>query len=88
MNSDASGWVTPSLLMRDRFSALSIRGRAGIGKKLLVQGLAETINTGKLANADDIVGDHGYGLLDSPYLNVFDEGWLCESICKPSCRQI
>lgn len=54
--------------------ALSLKGAAGAGKKMLAQGLAETLVAPALATADDLVGAYQYGLLASPFL-VVNEGW-------------
>lgn len=54
--------------------ALSIAGKAGSGKKMLVQGLAECLRLPKLATTEDLVGNYGYGLFQSPFL-VVNEGW-------------
>lgn len=54
--------------------ALSLAGRSGVGKKLLVQGLAECLSKPALADANDIVSNNQYGLLESPFL-VVNEGW-------------
>ncbi len=55
--------------------ALSIRGPAGSGKKMLVRGLSECLKLPRVATSDDLVGDCNYGLLQSPFLSI-DEGWV------------
>ena len=55
--------------------ALSIKGRAGSGKKMLAQGLAECLGGPKLASSVDLVGDWNYALMETPFL-VIDEGWV------------
>lgn len=54
--------------------ALSIVGAPKIGKKLLVNGLTECLETPNMAFAEDLVGDYQSGLLDSPFL-IVNEGW-------------
>lgn len=54
--------------------ALSIKGGAGIGKKMLVQGLAECLERPALADVNDMVTQYQYGLRESPFL-VVNEGW-------------
>jgi len=55
--------------------ALSIVGKAGSGKKLLVVGLSECLKQPRIASSEDMVGDNNYGLLASPFLSI-DEGWV------------
>lgn len=54
--------------------AMSIAGKAGSGKKMLAQGLAECLRMPKLATTEDLTGNYGYGLFQSPFL-VVNEGW-------------
>lgn len=54
--------------------ALSLEGKKGSGKKMLVQGLAECLEIPEVATARDLVSDHQEGLLRSPFV-VVDEGW-------------
>lgn len=68
-------WIAWSLAFDEGpICALSIKGKAGAGKKLLAQGLAECLAVPKLAGASDIIGKFQYGLLGSPFLLV-DENW-------------
>ena len=55
-------------------AALSLVGAPGAGKKMFVQGLAETLERPALASHEDLTSGTGYGLLQSPYL-VVNEGW-------------
>jgi hypothetical protein len=61
--------------------ALSLEGRAGSGKKMLVEGLKECLELPAAAGAEDLVGDYQYGLLNSPFL-VVNEGWPTKSASK------
>lgn len=54
--------------------ALSLEGRAGSGKQLFVQALAECLEVPATATAADLTSDYQYGLLESPFLAV-NEGW-------------
>lgn len=54
--------------------AISLVGPPGAGKKLFVQGLAEILETPRLASAEDLVGTYQYGLKVSPFV-VVNEGW-------------
>jgi hypothetical protein len=68
-------WIQWSLAFDEGpICALSIEGSAGVGKKLFVQGLAECLETPRVADATDLVGRYSYGLLESPFL-VVNEGW-------------
>lgn len=53
--------------------ALSMSGAAGVGKKMLAQGLCETLQLPKMASTSDL-SDVSYKLVQSPFL-VVDEGW-------------
>lgn len=71
----ACRWIAWALAFDEGdICALSIVGSPGAGKKLLVQGLAETLAVPDLATDKDLVGTHQYGLLKSPFLSV-NEGW-------------
>lgn len=50
--------------------ALSLSGAPTSGKGMLLQGLKECIDTGKLATGSDLVAQHGTGLMESPFLSV------------------
>lgn len=52
---------------------LSITGDPDVGKKMLMMGLAECLDTNYLATADDLFGDWNDGLLRSPFVWT-DEG--------------
>lgn len=68
-------WIQWALAFEEGpIAALSINGAPSSGKKLLVQGLAECLEVPALADAEDIVGDYSYGLLETPFL-VVNEGW-------------
>lgn len=54
--------------------ALSIKAEQGVGKKLLVQGLAECLEVPCVASAADLTSNYQYGLLASPFL-VVNEGF-------------
>lgn len=54
--------------------ALSLKGAAGAGKKMLALGLAECVSTETVATANDLMADFQPGLFESPFL-VVDEGW-------------
>lgn len=54
--------------------ALSIAGPAGSGKKMLVQGLCETLRRPRMATQADLVGNVQYNLFNTPFL-VVNEGW-------------
>lgn len=72
---DLCRWIGFALAFTDGpICALSLKGAAGAGKKMLVQGLAECLTVPALASAKDLTTDYAYGLLKSPFL-VVDEGW-------------
>lgn len=72
---DAKRWIAYSLAFQEGpICAMSIMGGQGVGKKLLVRGLAECLRNPVTAKEDDITGDYQYGLLKSPFL-VVNEGW-------------
>lgn len=54
--------------------ALSIEADPGVGKKLLTQGFAETLENPCVATGSDLTGQYQYGILESPFL-VINEGW-------------
>lgn len=71
----AAAWIGHALAWEDGpICALSIVGKAGAGKKMLVQGLAECLETPAWAPAEELVGDTQYQLMKSPFL-VVNEGW-------------
>lgn len=71
----AEQWIGHALAFDEGpVCAISITGDPGAGKKMFVEGLAETLLRPALATADDLVGDWGYGLFNSPFL-VINEGW-------------
>lgn len=73
---DALRWIAWSLAFDEGpICAMSIEGRQGSGKKMLVQGLGECLRIPRVATSEDMVGDYNYGLLETPYLSV-DEGWV------------
>jgi hypothetical protein len=63
--------------------ALSLVGSPGAGKKLFVQGLAETLERPELASADSMIGNFQYGLMKSPYICV-NEGWPRTAVKHPA----
>jgi len=68
-------WIQWALAFEEgKICALSIEGTQGLGKGLLVQGLAECMTVPKFATAMDLVSPYQYGLLESPFL-VVNEGW-------------
>lgn len=68
-------WLAWALAFEDGpICALSLEGKAGSGKKMLVQGLAECLELPEVATSNDIVGKHQEGLLRSPFV-VVDEGF-------------
>jgi hypothetical protein len=70
----AERWIGLALAIeRGPICALSIAGDPGIGKKMLVQGLAECFTHENYATAS-IFGDYQYGLDSTPILNV-NEHW-------------
>jgi len=72
---DLNEWIAWALAFEQgSICALSISGSPGVGKKLLLQGLAETLETCEIATAEDMTGTFNYGLFRTPFLNV-DEGW-------------
>lgn len=71
----ATAWIGHALAWDDGpICALSIVGDPGVGKKMLVQGLAECMEIPRVAGADELIGDYQYGLAESPFLHV-NEGW-------------
>lgn len=54
--------------------ALSVSGKPGVGKKLLVQGLRECLDTQELAHGSDLIATHATGLLKSCFLSI-NEGF-------------
>ena len=72
----ARDWIAWSLAFDEgAICALSLMGAPGVGKKLLSHGLAETL-TGqpKSAGPDELIGEHQYRLLETPFM-VINEGW-------------
>lgn len=68
-------WISWALAFEEGpICAVSIKGNPGVGKKMLVRGLAETLEYPEVASASDLVGQYQYGLARSPFL-VIDEGW-------------
>jgi len=68
-------WIANALAFEDGpIAALSIKGDQGIGKKMFVQGLAETLIHPAVADHNDLVGTYQYGLLKSPFMNI-NEGF-------------
>lgn len=68
-------WIAWALAFEEGpICALSIKGDAGVGKKLLTQGLAECLLSPALAGPEDLVSGNQYNLLKSPFI-VVDEGW-------------
>jgi len=69
-------WIAYALAFEEGpICALSIKGKAGSGKKMLTQGLAECLRLESQASSEDLVGDNNYGLMESPFLGI-DEGWV------------
>lgn len=68
-------WIAHALAFEEGpICALSIKGDAGVGKKMLVQGLAECLEYPATATGKDLIGEYQYGLLRSPFL-IINEGW-------------
>ena len=68
-------WLAWSLAFDEGpIAALSIRGEQGVGKKLLVQGLAECLANPCVADHNDLTSAFQYGLMKSPFL-VVNEGF-------------
>lgn len=63
-------WIGHALDFSRPISALSIVGKAGCGKKMLVRGLAECITTRALADGDEMVSDYQYSIGKSPFVVV------------------
>jgi len=71
----ACRWLSWALAFEEGpICALSIVGDPGVGKKMLVQGLAECLKTPCIATVHDLVGEYQSGLQRSPFL-VVNEGW-------------
>jgi hypothetical protein len=71
----ACEWISWALAFEEGpICALSIEGAPGSGKQMLVRGLAECLERPAMATADDMMGDHEYGLYESPWL-IINEGW-------------
>lgn len=63
-------WIANALAFDEgAIAALSLTGPPGVGKKLIVQGLAECINTEVLASSKEF-GKYGERLLQTCFLNV------------------
>ena len=74
----ACRWIAWSLAFEDGIiCALSIKGPAGSGKKMLTVGLSECLRHPHLATSKDLVGEFNDAQLTSPFL-VVDEGWAQE----------
>jgi Bifunctional DNA primase/polymerase, N-terminal len=74
-------WIGHSLAFDEGpICALSLVGRASLGKTLLAMGLAECITSETVATARDLLSDYQYGLLRSPFVWI-DEG-LPDSITR------
>lgn len=67
-------WLGHALDFSRPICALSVNGPPNIGKKLLVQGIAENINTEVVADIREMVGRFQYDILRSPFL-VCNEGF-------------
>jgi hypothetical protein len=68
-------WIAWALAFEEGATcALSIMGAPGAGKKMLIEGLSECLETPALADTDDLTSGNQYGLLESPFLSV-NEGW-------------
>jgi hypothetical protein len=71
----AKAWIAWALAFEEGPTcALSLVGPPGIGKKMLVRGLAECLEIPSVASDADISGQYQYGLLESPFVAV-NEGW-------------
>jgi hypothetical protein len=69
------GWIAWSLAFEEGpICALSIAGPPGIGKKMLVQGLAECIDSEVFADAKEMLGNFQSQLFRTPFL-VVNEGF-------------
>ena len=68
-------WLGHSLAFEDGpICALSLVGPPGCGKSLLVQGLAECVDTEIVATGEELIRDRQSRLLETPWLNV-NEGF-------------
>ena len=72
---DGKRWIAYSLAFEEgAICAMSLTGGSGVGKKMLVRGLAECLKSPKVATEQDITSQYQYGLIQSPFL-VVNEGW-------------
>jgi hypothetical protein len=67
-------WLAHALDFSRPICAMSIVGPPSCGKGMLVQALAECINTKKVAEGAEIVNDYQYDIARTPFLNI-DEGF-------------
>ncbi len=68
-------WISFALAFEEgNICALSLHGGSGVGKCMIVQGLAECLERPLVANAEEIVGNFNESLRKTPFINV-DEGW-------------
>lgn len=68
-------WISWAMAFEEGpICALSIEADPGVGKKLLTQGFAETLESPCVASGNDLTGLYQYGILESPFL-VINEGW-------------
>lgn len=72
---EACEWIGHALAFEDGpICALSLECDPGVGKKLLVQGLAECLERPSLGGGYDLISQFQPGLVSSPFV-VVNEGW-------------
>ena len=72
---DICRWIAWSLAFKEGPTcALSIQGFPGIGKGMLVQGLAEALEVPNIMYGEELVGKHRATLTKTPFICV-NEGW-------------
>lgn len=77
---EAMKWIAFALAFEEGTTcALSIKGGQGTGKKMLLQGLAECLESPCTATDTDLTSQYQYGILKSPFL-VVNEGWSSSTI--------
>lgn len=72
---EGCNWIAHALAVEDGpICALSIKGEAGAGKKLLALGLGECFSRRMVAGGEELVDKYQHMLLQTPVVHV-DEGW-------------
>ena len=72
---DICRWIGWSLAFKEGPTcALSVQGFPGIGKGMLVQGLAEVLEVPNIMYGEELVGKHRTSLTKTPFICV-NEGW-------------